>query len=826
MVKTQANRTKRFYGGLALIVFGAIIAFFLWGNFANPVYIALAGPMTTDGQENPNGKAMKQGVQLAIDEINRQGGINGRRVKLEVFDDKNDSTLAVKRANEIVKGKYLAVIGHYTSSASLAAAKVYKASGIPAISGSATADELTQGNDWYFRVIFNNSDQGALLAYYVKKVLDYDKASVLFDGDAYGATLAKTFMQTARVIGLKVENQWCFIGKAGACPEQEKPKHFDDSFKEKIVKALNKQKPDILFLATHSKEAVAIIKALRQKDNQVLIIGADALSSKEFYKRIKHDDSLENEDNLEKYQPGYYTDGIYLTTPFIADLAGKRAIDFKHSFLKKYGEKNPSPTSIIYYDAAQVILHALKNLPNEVASLKEERVRLYDAAQEVILHTLKDLLNTAASLKEERMQLKESLWKISNHNQAVEGVTGPIYFDKNGDVDQSIPIGVFEKGKPTVALSQYRSKHLTDDQSKTEYMLSEVFEGNLIKANGKFRSRSEVVHVGVELNKITQLEMKESSYMIDFYIWFRTKIDDTIDIDNLELDINTTKFDDKIHFDVNQIEFVNIVKLKEGNLSKSKMADSEMANIDSSITGEKMITKTYRVKAQFKGDFDFHRYPLDHQILSIQLRHKNKKRDTLIYAVDTQGLKMDSFVERVKEKGSNVLAVNGWLIHDISLFEDIQKADSTFGFPKYFNLRHQLEYSRLNIEVEIKRHVVSFFWKNLFPNILLIILGYGIFFINSFATQISLGINLILPTSILHIRTSAELPTLAYFTFLEYTFYLIYFLAVCSLLMIITMHIYEEIESKQKLIKDIRFAGRIGYPLVVFVGFALIFYYF
>ncbi|MDM8558002.1 ABC transporter substrate-binding protein [Candidatus Parabeggiatoa sp. HSG14] len=825
MVKTQANRTKMFYGGLALIVFGAIIAFFLWGNFYKPLHIALVGPITTDGQKNPNGKAMQQGVQLAIDEINRQGGINGRRIKLKIFDDQNRPDIAKQVAQEIANGKYLAVIGHYTSSASLAAAKVYKASGIPAISGSATADELTQGNDWYFRVIFNNSDQGALLAYYVKKVLGYNKASVLFDSDAYGATLAKTFMQTASMIGLKVENQWCFVGKAGGkCPSQEN--RFNDAFKEKVNQALKPEKPDILFLATHSKEAVAIIKALRKKDNQVLIIGADALSSKEFYKRIKHDDSLENEDNLEKYQPGYYTDGIYLTTPFIADLAGKRAIDFKHSFLKKYGEKNPSPTSIIYYDAAQVILHALKNLPNEAASLKEERVRLYDAVQ-VILHTLKDLLNTTASLKEERMQLKESLWKISNHNQAVEGVTGPIYFDKNGDVDQSIPIGVFEKGKPTVALSQYRTKHLTKDQSQTDRMLSEVFEGNLIKANGKFRSRAEVVHVGVELNKITQLEMKESSYMIDFYIWFRTKIDDTIDIDNLELDINTTKFDDKIHFDVNQIEFVNIVKLKEGNLSKSKMADSEMANIDySSVTDEKMLTKTYRVKAQFKGDFDFHRYPLDHQILSIQLRHKNKKRDTLIYAVDTQGLKIDSFVERVKEKGSHVLAVNGWLIHDISLFEDIQKADSTFGFPKYFNLRHQLEYSRLNIEVEIKRHVVSFFWKNLFPNMLLIILGYGIFFINSFGTQISLGINLILPTSILHIRTSAELPTLAYFTFLEYTFYLIYFLAVCSLLMIITMHIYEEIENKQKLIKDIRFAGRIGYPLVVFVGFALILYYF
>jgi ABC-type branched-subunit amino acid transport system substrate-binding protein len=280
----SSNQTKMFYGGLALVVLGLIIAFFLWANFSNPVYIALAGPMA-----EANGKAMQQGVQLAIDEINRQGGINGRQVKLTTFDDENDPALAAKRANEIANGKYLAVIGHYTSPASIAAAEVYKKSGIPAISGSATADELTQGNDWYFRVIFNNSDQGALLAYYVKKVLKKDKASVLFDSDSYGATLAKAFIQNASMIGLKVENEWCFVGKSGGnCSEQENS--FDDTFKK-----IEKQKTGILFLATHSEKAVEIIKALRQKGNQIPIIGADALSSKKFHNEI-------SKDILEKYQ--------------------------------------------------------------------------------------------------------------------------------------------------------------------------------------------------------------------------------------------------------------------------------------------------------------------------------------------------------------------------------------------------------------------------------------------------------------------------------------------------------------------------------------------
>ncbi|MDM8564820.1 ABC transporter substrate-binding protein [Candidatus Halobeggiatoa sp. HSG11] len=754
------------------------LAVFLLQKYSEPYYIAVAGPMT-----NINGEAMQQGVQLAIDEINKKDGINGRQIKLKIFDDQNDPNIAIEKAKEIIKGKYLAVIGHYTSGTSLAAAEIYKKHGIPAISGSATSDELTKGNDWYFRVIFNNSDQGALLAYYIKKILKRDKASIIFDSDSYGENLAKTFLQTAKMIDLKIKNQWCFIGdNGGNCPAEQ---NFADTLK--LVKNLNAKKTGIIFLATHSEEAVKIIKAVRNKNNRFPIIGADSLSSTAFYDLIRND-------TLEKYQKGYYTDGIYVIAPFLEDLAGKRAIDFKRAFSTKYNKKKLSATSIVYYDATQVILHALKQLSSETITY---------------------------SLIEKRTQLKENLWKISNHHQAVEGVTGPIYFDRNGDVDQSIPIGVYENGKPTVALSQYRSKHLTQEQSQAKRILPEVFEGNLIKVNGKFRSKAEVVYVGVEFNKITQLKTKESSYMIDFYIWFRSKIDmDKSEIDKLFLDefgINTTTFDNKIHFDANQIEFVNIVDVKAGQLTNSKMAD-----IDRTITDEKIITKTYRVKAKFKGDFDFHRYPLDRQTLSIQLRHQNKERNSLIYAVDTQGLKMDELKERVKN--NNIVALNGWQVHDIALFEDIQKIDSTFGFPKYFNLQRQLEYSRLNIEIEIERHVFSFFWKNLFPNMLIIVLGYGIFFIKAFATQMALGVNLILPTSILHIRLSSELPMLAYFTLLEYTFYLIYFLAVCSLLMVVTMHFHEEDERNYKRTQNIMLAGRIGYPIVVFVGCFLIFF--
>ena len=173
---------------------------FVWlgGIFSKtePLYVAVSGPMS--GKSEVNGKAMVQGIQLYLDQINQQGGIHGHPVELLIFDDKNQPELAKEVAIKIAKqSQALAVMGHYTSSTSVIAAPIYQKYGVPAVSGSATSDELTKGNDWYFRTIFNNSDQGALLANYVRKILDYHEADILFDEDVYGTTLSESFIQTA-----------------------------------------------------------------------------------------------------------------------------------------------------------------------------------------------------------------------------------------------------------------------------------------------------------------------------------------------------------------------------------------------------------------------------------------------------------------------------------------------------------------------------------------------------------------------------------------------------------------------------------------------------
>lgn len=165
---------------IALLVVLAAAGVFLvrWSQPPERWYLAFAGPLS--GPDSRLGIEMANAADLAIARVNVAGGINGRQIALLRYDDQSDPEVARERAAEIAAdARPLLVLGHRTSAPSIAAGEVYREAGIPAISGSATADALTADNPWYFRTIFTNSFQGNLLATYVRDILGHDTASVV-----------------------------------------------------------------------------------------------------------------------------------------------------------------------------------------------------------------------------------------------------------------------------------------------------------------------------------------------------------------------------------------------------------------------------------------------------------------------------------------------------------------------------------------------------------------------------------------------------------------------------------------------------------------------
>ena len=326
----------------------SLLLFLNLGKFLGdrePLYLAIAGP--TDGK-SASGVEMVQGAQLYLDKLNQEGGIKGKKVELLVFDDRNDADIAKKNATEIINStQALAVLGHLYSSTSTTAGEIYKEAGIPAISATATADEVTQGNYWYFRVIFNNRLQASFIANYAEKILEYDRASIIYSDDSYGETLNSSFTKTFTKLGGEVKNQWA-IDINGDDFERQKQQIITD------LLATKNEDPGIIFCATHNSDVVDLIVQMKRQGLNYPIIGADSLGNTAFAQKFQ-------KYTEEKAEPGYFTDGIYAVSPIIFDVANEKAQQFRNKYVKKY-QQQPSWTAANYYDAASMAVTAIKKV--------------------------------------------------------------------------------------------------------------------------------------------------------------------------------------------------------------------------------------------------------------------------------------------------------------------------------------------------------------------------------------------------------------------------------------------------------------------------------
>ena len=123
-----------------------------------------------------------RGVAQAQEEVNKNGGINGNLLMVEIANDDNDSNTALKVADKFVKNqKIQAVIGHNSSNVSLAVAPVYQESGLVMITPTSSAENLTETGDYIFRSTPNTRSLGQPLADYAVNTLGKSKIAICFD---------------------------------------------------------------------------------------------------------------------------------------------------------------------------------------------------------------------------------------------------------------------------------------------------------------------------------------------------------------------------------------------------------------------------------------------------------------------------------------------------------------------------------------------------------------------------------------------------------------------------------------------------------------------
>ncbi|MGE0083448.1 MAG: ABC transporter substrate-binding protein [Desulfococcaceae bacterium] len=605
------------------------------------IHIALAGPMT--GPNQSVGKSFYQGVKLYLDEVNRQGGISGRKIELDVYDDHNTPELARDVAEQkIAPGQAVAVIGHHYSSCSIQAGEIYKTQGIAAISPASTNIKVTENNPWYFRTSFNDRAQGRFLAHYAQMVFGKSTASIIFENDDYGRYLADVFEQTSKELGTEIKYKWSFDAN---------DRLLEDTLKQIVYDLKSKEKDaGVIFVSTHAGPGISILRTM--KDALVInpLMGPDAFASEAFQKGF---DAFPKE----KRNPGYYTNGMYVTTPLIFDTSNEKGQDFKDRYWKKYGEL-PGWHAAFAYDSALVIVHALKNIT---------------------------LGNSSASLAEDRRKIRNFLAKMTSVDEAVEGVTGFNYFDQKGDAQKPVLIGVYKNRTIVSALTQFKA---VTNPAVQAYLESSREKDRAIEFDGYYMYRINVIYTGVEMNEIRDMDFTDLSCTLDFFLWFRFQG----------------------AAELNQWMFLNAVEPlpgeKETQIGKEKKT-SPGVNIElirEKVTPDNLHYYLYRVRGRFRMDFIPGQSAYGEHIVGISFRHPELDRNNLIYVKDVMGMGEINDERDILEKMHNAQVLSpayNWKMSQVSFFQDTVEEISK-GNPEYLNIiGSTVSYSRFNVGMRI-----------------------------------------------------------------------------------------------------------------------------
>ncbi len=468
-------KTKKFLWGLIFIAlfFGAFrlyqAGFFSGGK--EPIYIAVTVP--GESVSKAGTQRSINSIQMYLDTANAEGGVNGHPLRLIIKEDGGTTTQAESVANEIIQEeKAMIVLGNGYSDPATAIGKVFAENHIPAITAGATAPSVTEGNDWFFRVVNDNTSQGEYIAEYAKALFGYQTAAIIYEDNAYGESLASAFAdaftdERSQIIALS--------------PILSSSEALDNDIKN--IFAGYPEMPDMLFLATYKTSGAATVASFRKYYPNLPIFGGDDLGDTAFATRVSQYLGLESSSNL--------TDGIYAASPLIFDIASADAQVFRDQYTKKLGEA-PTWFSATSYDSALVAVEAMR------------------AAGVSGNHT---------NLEADRQLLRDYLHSVNSREVGFSGISGTIYFDKNHNFTHPMAIGTFEKDQFISAPIQF---HAIPPETKTSEYAEKIKSGTIVRIGDQFLYKTRIVYVGIDINEFDDVDVDGAhTYLADFYLWFR-----------------------------------------------------------------------------------------------------------------------------------------------------------------------------------------------------------------------------------------------------------------------------------------------------------------
>jgi branched-chain amino acid transport system substrate-binding protein len=293
--------------------------------------IKIGGLAPLTGPVAQYGIAVRNGADLYIEQLNAAGGINGARVEMVWYDEKGDELEAMNAYNLLVdRDGVVGIIGDVTSRPTLAVVQLVREIGIPMITASATAYDVTTDKPSIFRSCFLDPFQASIMADFANEVLDAKKVAVIYDNsNDYSLGLAESFRAQAEANGQDV-----VAYEAGAGGNVD--------FKAQLTN-IAAQEPDVLFVAFYYTEAALVVAQAAEVGLDVKFLGGDGISGIENV--ISDVALLEN--------------SFFYSDHFASDATTPEVLAFNAAFEAKYGRAPYSAFNATGYDAALVLCEAI-----------------------------------------------------------------------------------------------------------------------------------------------------------------------------------------------------------------------------------------------------------------------------------------------------------------------------------------------------------------------------------------------------------------------------------------------------------------------------------
>lgn len=312
------------------------------------IKLAVIAPLTGDFAQY--GEAYRTAVELTVSQVNAAGGIDGKMLAYDIFDDKNDARESATLAGRIAADdSYIAVVGPFASTCALACAPILQNAGIVEMCPTCTHPDLTSTGDYIFRGAITSELEAPIFADVTLNKLDAKRVGIIYTQDDWGITTEQEYAAKLKELGGTVVIAESYI--SGSTRD----------FTPILTKIANED-IELLFVAAMYNDSAMILEQLKQLgyEGRFKIQGTGSLYTDEFLELAG--------DNAE---------GMYITASFYAANPAENVQQFVSEYTEMFGSE-PNLFAASVYDGVGLIVEALRNGATDRQSLRDNLAAIKD----------------------------------------------------------------------------------------------------------------------------------------------------------------------------------------------------------------------------------------------------------------------------------------------------------------------------------------------------------------------------------------------------------------------------------------------------------------